>query len=660
MLTVTDAFKETIKQLTVQSDGYVNIINSSGTLTFDRDEITKIEIYGNAYQNDKVLGNLAQHSLTLELLGDYTKDISLIKENTVEVFLGVLVSGSYEYVQYQDFLITEITYSDTTNLTKIIATDNIVKLNKEIVDTNSYPMTLKAYTEWVLGQCGLSLENTTFLNSTFSVTTVPFSDYTNAKEIISRVAEMALSYVIVNKATNKIEFRNAFEEVPTANTHNVLSAFTHDQLSLYTHNQLMYGFATDLDNATKDNYWSFKLMDNNFGQNGINTLVLKISQVEGENNTQVNATNVAIDGNLEVSIADNPFINTEAKRLSIINAMFNVVDEFKYNPYSLEYRGFPYLEIGDIIIVEQMNEEEVAVPIYETNIKWNGGLLGKIGAKALSLTETKYRYISTTNQKIRNAEIMVDKANAEISLKVSEDEIISAINLSPEAIRINTAKLNIDAYVTFTNLSTSGQTTINGGNITTGTLNASMVTISNFGYSSLTGTKPPTDADNTTTTINGGIITTGTIQVLNGGTVSAGITGVGSGDSNVRFWAGSTYDNRASAPFRVTQGGSLVASNATISGTITSTSGTIGGFSLSSDNLQAGSGSVFVQLNGNTGGSYGLRVGSATGSGLITRYYAGNISSTDGGSNYPLYLNGSKMLVASNFSLSGTTLTISI
>ena len=80
MLTVTEAFKETIKQLTVQSDGYVNIINSSGTLTFDRDEITKIEIYGNAYQNDKVLGNLAQHSLTLELLGDYTKDISLIKE----------------------------------------------------------------------------------------------------------------------------------------------------------------------------------------------------------------------------------------------------------------------------------------------------------------------------------------------------------------------------------------------------------------------------------------------------------------------------------------------------------------------------------------------------------------------------------------------------
>ena len=214
MLNVSDAFKNKIKQLTVQSDGYVNVINSSGTLNFDRDEITKIEIYGNAYQNDKVLGNLAQHSLTLELLGDYTKDISLIKENTVEVFLGVWTGIAYEYVKYQNFLITEITYSDTTNRTKIIATDNLIKLNKEIVDTNTYPMTLKTYTEWVLNECGLQLENASFLNDGFSVSTVPFSDYSNAKIILQRIAEMALSYVVINKTSNKVEFINAFKPIP--------------------------------------------------------------------------------------------------------------------------------------------------------------------------------------------------------------------------------------------------------------------------------------------------------------------------------------------------------------------------------------------------------------------------------------------------------------
>lgn|GEM_PF-4206398 len=39
------------------------------------------------------------------------------------------------------------------------------------------------------------------------------------------------------------------------------------------------------------------------------------------------------------------------------------------------------------------------------------------------------------------------------------------------------------------------------------------------------------------------------------GTNTAGISGTGSADTDVRFWAGATYANRATAPFRVTQGG---------------------------------------------------------------------------------------------------------
>lgn len=63
-----------------------------------------------------------------------------------------------------------------------------------------------------------------------------------------------------------------------------------------------------------------------------------------------------------------------------------------------------------------------------------------------------------------------------------------------------------------------------------------------------------------------GIITAGTLQAVNGGNYAAGMTGQGSGDSSVRLWAGSTYGNRASAPFRVTQGGAVTATNITITG----------------------------------------------------------------------------------------------
>lgn len=52
--------------------------------------------------------------------------------------------------------------------------------------------------------------------------------------------------------------------------------------------------------------------------------------------------------------------------------------------------------------------------------------------------------------------------------QVGNDEIISKINVSPEVVQISAAKVNLTGYVTMTNLSTSGQTTINGANITTG------------------------------------------------------------------------------------------------------------------------------------------------------------------------------------------------
>lgn len=80
-------------------------------------------------------------------------------------------------------------------------------------------------------------------------------------------------------------------------------------------------------------------------------------------------------------------------------------------------------------------------------------------------------------------------------------------------------------------------------------------------YANVTGTKPPANADVTSTVISGGLITTGTLQVTQGGTVAAGITGNTSGDTAVRFFAGSSFENRASAPFRVLQNGSMSATS---------------------------------------------------------------------------------------------------
>lgn len=60
--------------------------------------------------------------------------------------------------------------------------------------------------------------------------------------------------------------------------------------------------------------------------------------------------------------------------------------------------------------------------------------------------------------------------NLEVSKKVGNDEVVSKINQSAEKVQILSTKLDLKGYATFSDLSTSGKTTINGDNITTGTI----------------------------------------------------------------------------------------------------------------------------------------------------------------------------------------------
>ena len=103
--------------------------------------------------------------------------------------------------------------------------------------------------------------------------------------------------------------------------------------------------------------------------------------------------------------------------------------------------------------------------------------------------------------------------------------------------------------------------------------------------------------DNTVTTINGGIVTSGTVQLAgSSGSILAGITGNGTTSSSVRMWAGASYDNRATAPFRVLQDGKVIMMNADVAGVIKATggeftgkvvaqSGSIGGFNINGGGL---------------------------------------------------------------------------
>lgn len=126
-------------------------------------------------------------------------------------------------------------------------------------------------------------------------------------------------------------------------------------------------------------------------------------------------------------------------------------------------------------------------------------------------------------------------------------------------------------------------------------------TTANIGSTHAGTAHAPSNADRTSTVIDGGLVTTGTLQVGSTSYVKAGITGDSTAETAVRFWAGATFANRASASFRVLQSGAVFATSATISGTITCGSGSqIAGFTATATDLTAGSGTNAIGISTDT------------------------------------------------------------
>lgn len=129
---------------------------------------------------------------------------------------------------------------------------------------------------------------------------------------------------------------------------------------------------------------------------------------------------------------------------------------------------------------------------------------------------------------------------------------------------------------------TIGTTTINGGLIRTGIISSlDMQTYFNLDTGEIKGKIKFLNGSDGFTSIDGGLLMSEVIEVGDDGDVNAFVSGkTDAGDTtgtSVRFGAGSDYDGRNTAPFRVQHNGKLIATNADITGIINATSGTFSG-----------------------------------------------------------------------------------
>lgn len=200
-----------------------------------------------------------------------------------------------------------------------------------------------------------------------------------------------------------------------------------------------------------------------------------ITAINGESEAQINADKIHLTGTDEIT----------AKVSGVEGSIAEISEKVDKNSSSIglvvEQGADGENKVKGSIIIDAINNDTSSVAIEADKITLTG-------TDEISLKLKDY----VTEDAITEISTKVDENSASIGMVVENGAVkgsvlINAINNDESAVTIEADKVNITGFVTFEDLEAEGETTIHGGNITTGTIAAERVDLS--AYSTTEGIK---------------------------------------------------------------------------------------------------------------------------------------------------------------------------
>ena len=323
---------------------------------------------------------------------------------------------------------------------QITALGNLSKCDKPYSDsTLTYPATLAQIALDICNRRGLTLATTTFTNSDYVVTTKPSDTSITDREILMDIAQLAGCYCRENR-DGEIEFGwYDFDRFTTP-----LPAGKQAPAEFRTSST--YNIATD-----------------------VTITGIQLIPKESDGNQYIHGAEGYV-----VKIESNPLAQSNYQGL--VDSIGNKIVGMAFTPYTITTLSDPSIDCGDVVLVTDkkgmVHHSFVSDASFkiDSSERFSGDAesQSKNQSVRFSAADKAQESADNANQGVSEAKASIETLNGEIVLKVSKDSVIQAINISPEGIKIDASKLDIHAYVTFTDLEDSGSTVINGDNITTG------------------------------------------------------------------------------------------------------------------------------------------------------------------------------------------------
>lgn len=390
MYEVTQSERDMYKQTGSVKRGYIDIIplsDTEETITLDEYDIKDFTILDDIYTPEQgIIGSIIAKQLTLNLFKPTDIDLT---NREINVFIGVdiLENGEWitKYIPFGTFIIQKPDSEEITNKTSFDAFDFMVKFNLPFEDTLTYPCTIKDVLNAICEQCGVELATTSFANENFVVENNQFVNGESCRDVLKAIAQISGSFARIGRD-----------------------------------NKLYLGFLNPENYETFDDtdYNKDIKINNTFGP--VNRLVLRMSQVEGENVVVQDDESISQIGIKELIISDNPFTYTQEKRENAITQIWNKVKGLTYIDYDMKVIPRPYMDVGDSVKILTQDNVQYNSYLFTHELNYTGGLSGNMTATADTETETKYAFIPQLSTRMRHTEIIVDKHTGQITQIVEE------------------------------------------------------------------------------------------------------------------------------------------------------------------------------------------------------------------------------------------------
>lgn len=399
MLVVSNDFKQAMKRPIKQLKAYIRLEDDSQIA--DDNLLINFKL-----SCDSGMCKTAMRKIEINYIGEQN-----ILGQKVHAGFGVkLPSGTYDYVDYGSFIITEFTHSKDTGLSKATGYDLMINTMK-VYDPEGivYSIKLSEYLKKVLSKCDLELGTDTeeLINKDWIIESDLFEMIKGVtyRDVLVQIAQMTGRTAIIGN-DDKVYFK-LIEDTQ--------ESFTYDNM--------------------------FKLkLEPLYGE--INSVVL--SRAPQEDNIFLrDEVSIEENGLTEFRIENNQFCDKD--RESAIQPIFDTLKGISFYPFETKTEGLGWYEIGDRVNILDNDGNEFSVVIFNFSITIAGSIIEILKSKADTKTQTQYQYAVSIEKRLQNTEIICDKQENNIKLineKVDgNSENITQINMDLTSIGANVSNV---------------------------------------------------------------------------------------------------------------------------------------------------------------------------------------------------------------------------